>query len=129
MIAGGVVTLAFLAGPALADSKMQQCAAQWQQLKAANKTNGQSYKDFSSQCMKGGAAPAATPKPTPVVAPKPTPAASVAKPASTTASAGKGNSAQNNKMKSCADQWNQMKAQNKTGGMTYRQWSTKCLKG
>ncbi|HVZ30046.1 MAG TPA: hypothetical protein VG839_06600 [Asticcacaulis sp.] len=120
IIVSGALAAAALTGPALADSKMQQCAAQWQQLKAANKTNGQSYKDFSAQCMKGSTPVATTPKPTP--------AASVAKPASTTASAGKGNSAQNNKMKQCAAQWDQMKAQNKTGGQTYKQWSSKCLK-
>lgn len=122
LAAAGLISAAFVSGQATADTKMEQCAAQWNQLKAANKTGGQSYKDFSSKCLKGQtAAPAPA-------APAPKPAAAVAKPAAATATGGSGKTAQNNKMKDCAAQWNTMKAQNKTGGMTYNQWSTKCLK-
>jgi len=130
-----------LAQPGLADtkpqSKMQVCAAQWQQMKAANKTNGQDYKTFSSSCMKSAAAappaaaaapkpapaamakPATTPKPATVAVAKPAPVA-MAKPAS-------GMKPQD-RMKACGAQWQQLKASGKTGGQTYQQFSSVCLK-
>ncbi|HEX7798791.1 MAG TPA: hypothetical protein VF402_00485 [Asticcacaulis sp.] len=99
-----------------AQSKMQACAAQWNQLKAANKTGGQTYKTFSSACMKGNAA-------TPAV--KPAPAkVTPAKVAATKVAASK----PQDRMKQCAAQWNQLKAANKTGGQTYKQFSASCLK-
>ena len=89
-----------------AQTKMQACAAQWNQLKAANKTGGQTYKTFSSACMKGNATtPAAKPAAAKVTASKP-----------------------QDRMKQCAAQWNQLKAANKTGGQTYKQFSASCLK-
>ncbi|MDF2809922.1 MAG: hypothetical protein K0S56_953 [Microvirga sp.] len=33
------------------------------------------------------------------------------------------------KMKVCADQWNELKAKNQTGGQTYRDFSKKCMSG
>lgn len=103
-------------------SKMQQCAAQWQDLKKTGKTNGQDYKTFSSACMKGATAPATTP------APAAKPAASAAKPAAAVAKTSGGATGGQNRMKQCAAQWDQMKASGKTNGMTYRQWSSQCLK-
>lgn len=35
-------------------ARMTACAAQWQKMKAANKTNGQTYQQFTSQCAKKG---------------------------------------------------------------------------
>jgi gas vesicle protein len=35
-------------------ARMSACAAQWQKMKAANKTNGQTYQHFTSQCAKKG---------------------------------------------------------------------------
>jgi len=109
-----------LSGHALAatanQSQMQQCAAQWQTLKKTNKTGGQTYKAFTTTCMKS----------TPAATPAPTPAVSAAKPATAVASTGK--TGQKNRMSQCAAQWNQMKAQNKTNGMTYKQWTSQCLK-
>ncbi len=114
----GLIMAAFagpqaFAAPSAGSSKMTTCAAQWQQLKASGKTNGQTYKAFSATCMKGG-----TPAPTPVAA------ATVAKPASATT----GNKPQQDKMKQCAAQWQQMKASGKTGGQTYKAFSAQCLK-
>ncbi len=112
-------------------SKMQQCAAQWQDLKKAGKTNGQDYKTFSSACMKGTTtAPAATPAAPMANMPMPAakPAMSSAKPAATVAKTSGGSNGGQNRMKQCAAQWDQMKATGKTNGMTYRQWSSQCLK-
>ena len=36
--------------------KMTACAAQWDGMKKAGKTNGQSYKDFSKMCLSGASA-------------------------------------------------------------------------
>jgi hypothetical protein len=33
-------------------SRMKVCAAQWQDLKKTGRTNGQTYRQFSSQCLK-----------------------------------------------------------------------------
>jgi uncharacterized protein (DUF2345 family) len=106
------VTPAFAASPQ--QSKMQQCAAQWQDLKKANKTGGQDYKTFSAGCMKAAA-------------PAPIAAATTAKPAAALA-ATSGKMSQQDRMKACAAQWNTMKAQNKTGGQTYKQFASQCLK-
>ncbi len=112
--AAAVIATAAISGHALAakpqQSKMQQCAAQWQDLKKANKTGGQDYKTFSSNCMKGGAAPAAAPAPAPM-------------PVATAPAAGGG------KMQQCAAQWNDLKAHNRTGGQDYKTFSSNCMKG
>src|SRR4051794_18228885 len=87
--AAGVLMSAAISGHAIAatapQSKMQQCAAQWQDLKKANKTGGQDYKTFSAGCMKASAAPA------------PVAAANAAKPAAAVATSGK--MAQQDRMK------------------------------
>ena len=92
-------------------TKMKTCAAQWQQMKTAGTTNGQTYKAFSATCMKGST-------------PAPTAAAAVATPAAATT----GGHAQQNKMKQCAAQWQSLKAAGKTNGQTYKAFSATCLK-
>ncbi len=116
--AAAILTGAALSGHAATanQSPMQQCAAQWQTLKKTNKTGGQTYKAFTTTCMK--TAQAATPAP----------AVGATKPAAAVASAGKAKAGHHNRMSQCAAQWNQMKAHNKTNGMTYRQWTSQCLK-
>ena len=42
---------------------MSECAAQWKALKAAKKTEGKTYKEFSKACMGGDSAKADTAKP------------------------------------------------------------------
>ena len=115
--AAAILAGAALSGHALAattnQSPMQQCAAQWQTLKKTNTTGGQTYKAFTTACMKTASL-------------APTPAVSAAKPSKRVALAGK--TGQPNRMSQCAAQWSQMKAQNKTNGMTYKQWTSQCLK-
>ena len=103
-----------------ANTKMTQCAAQWQKDKAANKTNGQDYKTYSAACMKG--ATPATAKPAMAAA---KPAAVVAKPAAVVKAS---STKPQDRMKECGAKWNQMKAAGKTGNQTYKQFSTTCLK-
>jgi hypothetical protein len=56
----GVVALA----PGAASAKtLKECAAQWDQMKAANQTGGMKYRDFTKQCMTGAAPAAAAPAP------------------------------------------------------------------
>ena len=88
------VSLALLAGPAIAKStapsasqtRMQTCAANWKAMTADQK-KGTTYKDYSKTCLAGGTAtaapaaataPAATTAPAPMMAAKP---AKAAKPA------------------------------------------------
>jgi protein-disulfide isomerase len=64
LLASGICLAAFAAVSVPADAKtMKECAAQWQEMKAANQTNGMKYRDFSKQCMSEGAPPAAAPPP------------------------------------------------------------------
>jgi hypothetical protein len=37
--------------PASAQNKLKECASQWNALKAANQTEGKSYRDFQKSCM------------------------------------------------------------------------------
>jgi len=61
----GVVALA----PGAASAKtLKECAAQWDQMKAANQTGGMKYRDFTKQCMSGAAPAAAAPAPAPATA-------------------------------------------------------------
>jgi len=61
----GVVALA----PGAASAKtLKECAAQWDQMKAANQTGGMKYRDFTKQCMSGAAPAAAAPTPAPATA-------------------------------------------------------------
>jgi len=64
LLASGICLAALAAVSVPADAKtMKECAAQWQEMKAANQTNGMKYRDFSKQCMSEGAPPAAAPPP------------------------------------------------------------------
>ena len=56
--------LALVAAPVTAQAKtMKECAAEWDKMKAANQTGGMKYRDFTKQCMAGGAPAAAAPAP------------------------------------------------------------------
>ena len=62
LIASGLFVAAFATAvsiPAQAKT-MKECAAQWQDMKANNQTNGMKYRDFSKQCMSEGAPAAET---------------------------------------------------------------------
>src|SRR5260370_14530383 len=91
LIASGLCAAVFAVGVALAPAQaktMKECAAEWDQMKAAKQTGGMKYRDFSKQCMARGAAPSApTAAPTtaapapPSATPLPAPATTSAKPA------------------------------------------------
>jgi hypothetical protein len=72
---------AFVLSPAQAQSpqqnRMKECASEWGSLKAANQTQGKTYRDFQKECLaKGAAAQPAAPAPTPAATtPAATPAA------------------------------------------------------
>ena len=109
--------LAALAGPALADnSPMEQCAVQWRDMTAAGRTVGLDYRAFAARCLKANAAP-------PVANLAASPGASTPGPRKATAK-----TKRPNRMSVCAAQWRQMKAQNTTNGLTYRQWSSQCMR-
>src|SRR3974390_221785 len=63
--------------PVAAQAKtLKECAAQWDQMKAANRTGGMKYRDFTKQCMSGAAAPVgAAPAPATPTTAAPAPAA------------------------------------------------------
>ena len=111
--AGAVLLLAAAGVCAAADSPMEQCTLQWLDLRAAGKTGGLVYRSFLIQCLK--TAPA-------VPAPKPRASRSEAGGSPTA------KPKRPNRMQVCAAQWRDMKANNKTNGMTYRQWSSQCLR-
>jgi len=82
MILAGALSLAGT-GAADAESVMKMCGDQWKAAKAANTTNGMTWKDFLAQCraqQKTGA-PAAAPTAAPAAAPAPAPAAPAPAPA------------------------------------------------
>ena len=113
------VVLAAMARPVLADnSPMEQCAAQWRDMTAAGKTVGRDYRTFAAGCLKANAQASAQ---VPVSTPISGSAARRPKPA-------KASGKRPNRMSVCAAQWRQMKAQNTTNGLTYRQWSSQCMR-
>jgi hypothetical protein len=51
LITSGLLLAALSAAPLPAHAKtMKECAAQWQEMKAANQTAGMKYRDFTKQC-------------------------------------------------------------------------------
>ncbi len=80
-------------------SVMKACAAAWNGMSAADKAKT-TYKAYSATCMKNhGPSVAAT-----------------------------GAMSPTDRMKACAAQWNSMKKAGTTGGQTYAQFTSKCLK-
>ena len=88
LIASAALLATLSTAPLPAQAKtMKECAAQWQDMKAANQTAGMKYRDFTKQCMSGEAAPAAGTAP--AAAPPPAATAPAAeKPAAGAAPAG-----------------------------------------
>jgi hypothetical protein len=125
LIASGVF-LAAVASTAVtvpAQAKtMKECAAQWQEMKAANQTTGMKYRDFSKQCMSEGAPAAETPPPPkPEVAAPPPAAEPGAKPSG-------GRAAMVARMRACGADWKAAKAEGKTGGQKWPQYWSECNK-
>jgi hypothetical protein len=123
LIASGVFLTAVTAVSIPAQAKtMKECAAQWQEMKAANQTNGMKYRDFSKQCMSTGAPAAETPPPAKPEAAAPPPAASGnAVFPSTVSSKYSSESAGKARMHTCLDQYNANKAGGGNGGLRWIQ--------
>lgn len=114
------------------------CADRWNALKASGQTGDQSFREFSTQCLKepASAAPAASSAP---AAPGAKPEATDTKPAGepspapaprrNTTPTGASAAAAQPSIKQCADLWNEMKAKNQTGKQTYREFAQECLAG
>ncbi len=97
-----------------ADSPMQVCTAQWQQLGLSRAE----YRPFLIKCLKGE-----TPAPVKVSRPSSVPALPHKTKAPKT-----GHHPQATRMKACGAQWRQKKASGTTGGQTWRQFVSVCLK-
>lgn len=100
---------------AQAQATAKQCADRWNDMKAKDQTGNQTYRDFSTSCMAGTGA---------------TPTTSAEKPKATTAEKPAATSAlPPGSIKQCADRWNDLKAKDQTGNLTYREFSSSCLAG
>ena len=125
LIASGICLAAFAALAVPAGAKtMKECAAQWQEMKAANQTNGMKYRDFSKQCMSEGAPPAAAPPPA-AEKPAPTPATAAGekKPVSG------GRQAEYARERACGAEWKAAKAAGtRPPGMKWPQYWSECNK-
>ncbi len=78
LIASGAFAAALAAAAVSAPVQaktMKECAAQWQEMKTNNQTEGMKYRDFSKKCMSGGAPAADNPPPAKPEAAAPPPAA------------------------------------------------------
>jgi hypothetical protein len=111
--------------PVTAQAKtLKECAAQWDQMKAANQTGGMKYRDFTKQCMSGAAAPvgAAPATATPTTA-APAPAAGAAKPAT----GSPGRQAMIARERACGAEWKADKAAGRIqAGMKWPQYWHEC---
>lgn len=125
LIASGVCLAAFAALSVPAGAKtMKECAAQWQEMKAANQTNGMKYRDFSKQCMSEGAPPAAAPPP---AAEKPAPAPATASGEKKPVSGGR--QAEYARERACGAEWKAAKAAGtRPPGMKWPQYWSECNK-
>ena len=105
--------------PAIAKT-MKECAAEWDKMKAANQTGTMKYRDFTKQCMSGGAAPVgAAPAPS-----TPTTAAPGAGPAGKT-----GRQAMIARERACGAEWKADKAAGKIpAGQKWPQYWSECDK-
>jgi len=129
-VVAGVAAIG-LSLPAQAQHTMKECAAQWNQMKAANQTGGVKYRDFQKQCMSksdaGTAAPATT-----TTAAKPAPAPTPAAPAATTSTTtttkpvSAGRQAVIDRERACAAEWKADKAAGKTNGLTWPKYWSAC---
>jgi hypothetical protein len=110
-----VATCLFAAGAqAQTSGTIKQCADRWNEMKAKDATGDLTYREFSQKCLAEAAA-GSKPASSSQSAPKPS--------AATQPTQG-GASAQE-----CAARWNDMKAKDQTGDLTYRQFSQSCMAG
>ena len=127
-----LILVAVLAGaaalaPAAQAKTMKECAAEWDKMKAANQTGGMKYRDFSKQCMAGGAAPVGVaPAPAAPTTAAPAPAAG----AGTPSAAGKtGRQAMVARERACGAEWKADKAAGRIpAGQKWPQYWSECDK-
>jgi hypothetical protein len=127
--AGVAATIVASAALAPAQAKtLKECAAQWDQMKAANQTGGMKYRDFTKQCMSGAAPAPSTPvtaAPAPTTA-APAPAAGAATP---TATGKTGRQAMIARERACGAEWKSDKAAGRIpAGMKWPQYWSECDK-
>jgi hypothetical protein len=121
LIASTILVAAF--APALISTpvqakSMKECAAQWQEMKTAGQTAGMKYRDFSKQCMAGGAPAAEAPPQQQPEAASPPPAA---RPTG-------GRAAMVVRLRACAADWKAAKAEGRTAGQKWPQFWSACNK-
>lgn len=128
LIAAGLFAAAFastaVSVPAQAKS-MKECAADWKQMKAANQTEGKTYREFSKECMTGGAAAPVQAAPAgPAAATTPAPVAK-----KTTKPVSAGRQAMITRERACGADWKADKAAGKVpAGMKWPQYWSDCNK-
>ena len=125
LIASGVLLAAAVSVSVPADAKtMKECAAQWQEMKTNNQTEGMKYRDFSKKCMSEGAPAAEAPPPAKPEAAAPPPAAAPSGNAvfpSSVSSKYSSESAGKARMHTCLDQYRANKASGGNGGLNWIQ--------
>ena len=117
VIVAALASAAALAPVAAQAKTMKECAAEWDKMKAANQTGGMKYRDFTKQCMTGGAAP---------VGAAPAPAAGAAAGAKP-ATGSSGRQAMIARERACGAEWKADKAAGKIQpGMKWPQFWHEC---
>src|SRR5438552_15591883 len=107
LIASGLCAAVFAAGvlaPAQAKT-MKECAAEWDTMKAAKQTGGMKYRDFSKQCMSGGAAAPTAIAPTAPAAPASGPATAAPTTTAKPATGATGRQAMIARERACGAEW------------------------
>jgi hypothetical protein len=128
MVSGIALAMGVGASAPVQAKTMKECAAQWKEMKAANQTGGMKYRDFTKQCMSGGAAPAAeAPSGTetketakPAAQPAPEPSGNIVFPSAISSKYSK-QSAGKARMLTCRDQYEANKATSANGGLKWIQ--------
>ena len=119
IVVAALASAAALAPVAAQAKTLKECAAQWDQMKAANQTGGMKYRDFTKQCMSGAAAPVGA---APATA-APAPAAGAAKPAT----GSPGRQAMIARERACGAEWKADKAAGRIqAGMKWPQYWHEC---
>ena len=127
VIVAALASAAALAPVAAQAKTMKECAAEWDKMKAANQTGGMKYRDFTKQCMTGGAAPVgAAPAPAAPATAVPAPAAGAAAGAKP-ATGSSGRQAMIARERACGAEWKADKAAGKIQpGMKWPQFWHEC---
>jgi hypothetical protein len=124
IVVAALASAAALAPVAAQAKTLKECAAQWDQMKAANQTGGMKYRDFTKQCMSGAAAPVgAAPAPATPTTAAPASAAGAAKPAT----GSPGRQAMIARERACGAEWKADKAAGRIqAGMKWPQYWHEC---